>query len=91
MRLFEELFTRLSPEEDLTFNGAKVVLYAGKCACFENVKSIADFSSESITLILKKGRVRAEGEKLMIERYGGGDLVIRGDVRRVELLGEDKG
>lgn len=88
MRLYEELLARLGPEEDLAFGGAKVVLYAGRCAFFENVKSIRDFSSQGITLQLRRGQVRAEGEKLRIERYGGGDLVLTGKVLRVEVLEE---
>ena len=88
MRLFEELLARIGPDEDLAFGGAKVVLYAGKCAFFENVKSIAAFSSESITLQLRRGQVRADGERLCIERYGGGDLVLTGNVTSVQVLGE---
>lgn len=75
--------------EDLAFGGGKAVFYAGRCACFENVKSIAEFSSESVTLTLRKGSVRAAGENLQIERYGGGDLVLRGNVKSVEALEEN--
>ena len=50
---------------------------------------VAAFSSESITLQLRRGQVRADGERLCIERYGGGDLVITGNVTGVQVLGEE--
>lgn len=86
MRLFDEIAARLSDDE-VAFAGAKAVVFAGRCAYFENVKGIAAFSPSSITLRVREGEVRVEGEGLRVARYGGGDLLLRGDVRRIEFCG----
>ena len=40
-----------------------------------------------VTLRVKGGEVRVEGEGLLVAQYGGGDLLLRGDVRRIEFCG----
>lgn len=88
MRLFEEILSALGGDEEIAFGGAKVVLYAGRCAYFENVKSILSFSKEAVIIQLKKGTVCAEGEGLAVARYGEGDLLLTGNVRKIEVGGE---
>ena len=78
MRLFEEMLSALGLAEDVAFGGAKVVLYAGRCAYFENVKGILSLGGEEVVLLLRKGKVRAEGKNLRLARYGGGDLPRHG-------------
>ena len=90
MRLFEEMLSALGLAEDVAFGGAKVVLYAGRCAYFENVKGIRSLGGEEVVLLLRKGKVRAEGKNLRLARYGGGDLLLLGDVRRIEAEGEER-
>ena len=89
MRLFEEIMSVLGPDGEVLFGGAKVVLYAGKCAYFENVKSISSFSDGELVLLLKEGTVTAEGSGFSIARYGDGDLLLKGDVRSVRVGGEE--
>ena len=88
MRLFDEILSRIGAVEDVAFGGGKAVVYEGRCAYFENVKGIAAFYPSSITQRVREGEVRGEGEGLRVARYGGGDLLLRGDVRRVEFGGE---
>ena len=91
VRLFEEIVSALGPDGEALFGGAKVVLYAGKCAYFENVKSVLSFSESAAVLRLKRGTVTAEGRGLSIARYGEGDLLLKGDVRCVRAEdAEDK-
>ncbi len=85
MRLFEEILAQFGFGGDVAFFGAKFVVYEGKCAYFENVKSIASFSSERVEILLKKGQVRIEGENFSIARYGEGDLLLAGKVQKVEI------
>ena len=87
MRLFEEIFSSIGVSPDVAYGGAKFVVYAGKCACFENVAGISYLSKEEIGLLLKKGEVRIFGKDLHIERYGMGDLVLTGQVEKVEMGG----
>ena len=89
MRLFEEIMSVLGPDGEVLFGGAKVVLYAGKCAYFENVKSISSFSDGELVLSLKEGSVTAEGSGFSFARYGDGDLLLKGDVRSVRVGGEE--
>ena len=84
MRLFEEILTAAGLGEELS-GGTKVVLFAGRCGYFENVKSISSFSESSVSLLLKRGEVLVEGKGLRIARYGEGDLLLVGEIARIEL------
>ena len=86
MRLFEEILSAAGFDEELS-GGAKVVLYAGRCGYFENVKSISSFSDTAVALLLKRGEVHIEGKGLRVLRYGEGDLLLKGEIERVELVG----
>ena len=87
MRLFEEILAAAGFDEELSFGGAKAVLFAGRCGYFENVKSISAFSETSVSLLLRRGEVHIEGSGLCVARYGSGDLLLRGKIERVEFVG----
>lgn len=84
MRLFDEILTRLGADADVCFGGAKAVLLVGKCAYFENVRGIASLSAEEAVLAFAGVRLRVTGRNMTVARYGGGDLLLAGDVRSVE-------
>lgn len=84
MRLFDEIVTRLGADADVCFGGAKAVLLVGKCAYFENVRGIASLSAEEAVLAFAGVRLRVTGRSMTVARYGGGDLLLAGDVRGVE-------
>ncbi|HIY45615.1 MAG TPA: YabP/YqfC family sporulation protein [Candidatus Borkfalkia excrementipullorum] len=86
MRLFEEILSAAGFGDELS-GGAKVVLFAGRCGYFENVKSISSFSDTAVSLLLKRGEVHVEGKNLCVARYGEGDLLLKGEIERVEMLG----
>ena len=85
MRLFEEILSSVGVSPDVAYGGAKFVVYAGRCACFENVAGISYLSKEEMGLLLKKGEVRVYGKDLHIARYDMGDLVLTGQVQKVEM------
>ena len=87
MRLFDEIVTRLGADADVCFGGAKAVLLVGKCAYFENVRGIASLSAEEAVLAFAGVRLRVTGRNMTVARYGGGDLLLAGDVRGVEAEG----
>ena len=87
MGLTDEILSRLGIEEEILFSGAKVVLYAGTCAYFENVLSIAAFSPEALVLRVRTGEVRVEGKQFVVAHYGAGDLLLRGDIQKIEFVG----
>ena len=87
MRLFDEIVTRLGADADVCFGGAKAVLLVGKCAYFENVRGIASLSADEAVLAFAGVRLRVTGRGMTVARYGGGDLLLAGDVRGVEAEG----
>ena len=69
--------------------GAFRVQYAvvdGKGGYFQNVKRLVQFSSTEVVLRGRTGAVRVEGENLSLGKYFAGDLVIEGDIARVERV-----
>ena len=85
MRLFEEIVSRLGLDEEVA-SGEKYVVFPGRCAYFEGVKGIRSFSSSAVEGLMKSGAYRAEGEGLKVARYGGGDLMLLGNVLKVEAI-----
>ena len=85
MRLFEEIVSRLGLDEEVD-SGEKYVVFPGRCAYFEGVKGIRSFSSSAVEVLMKSGAYRAEGEGLKVARYGGGDLMLLGNVLKVEAI-----
>ncbi len=85
MRLFEEIVSRLGLDEEVA-SGEKYVVFPGRCAYFEGVKGIRSFSSSAVEVLMKSGAYRAEGEGLKVARYGGGDLMLLGNVLKVEVI-----
>ncbi len=85
MRLFEEIVSRLGLDEEVA-SGEKYVVFPGRCAYFEGVKGIRSFSSSALEVLMKSGAYRAEGEGLKVARYGGGDLMLLGNVLKVEAI-----
>lgn len=85
MRLFEEIAARLGLDEEIA-SGEKYVIFPGRCAYFENVKGIVTFSASAVEISFKNGALRAEGDGLRVGQYCGGDLVLFGDVKKVERI-----
>ncbi len=53
---------------------------------FENVKRIVRFSKEEVVLRGRQGGLRVEGRELSLGKYFAGDLVVYGEIVRVERL-----
>ncbi len=85
MRLFEEIAERLGLDEEIV-SGDKVILFPGRCVCFENVKSVLSFSPSAVEVSVRCGVLRAEGEGIRAEQYSGGDLVLSGKIVKVEKI-----
>ena len=85
MRLFEEIVSRLGLDEEVA-SGEKYVVFPGRCAYFEGVKGIRSFSSSAVEVLMKSGAYRGAGEGLKVARYGGGDLMLLGNVLKVEVI-----
>ena len=69
--------------------GAFRIQYAvvdGKGGYFQNGRRLAEFSRERVVLRGREGGVCVEGHDLSIGKYYAGDIVIAGDIVRVERL-----
>ncbi len=55
-------------------------------AYFENVSGIKEFSEHEIIVYIKKGEIKISGEKLYVKSFYQGDLVVLGQIKRVEVL-----
>lgn len=83
MRLAEEIAARLGLEEAAC---EKFVVFPGRCACFENVKRVLSLSAFAAEVTLGHAAYRVEGENLCVRSYCGGDLVLAGNIVKVEKL-----
>lgn len=55
-------------------------------AYFENVSGIKQFSNQEIIFYVKKGEICVSGENLYVKKFYQGDLVISGEIKKVEVL-----
>ena len=62
----------------------KAVFLGDDAVYFQNVTKIISFTSEKITLSLKKGGVDLVGENLYIKKYCMGDVVICGKITSMQ-------
>ena len=81
MRLFSEIVKSLGAELGA---GVQYTVLENQGGYFQNVKRITEFSQEIIVLRGKKGSVRVEGKNLSIGKYYAGDVVVKGDIEKVE-------
>ncbi|MBP5308312.1 MAG: YabP/YqfC family sporulation protein [Clostridia bacterium] len=64
----------------------RLTSFGDRCVYAEGVKSVKDLSRAEIVLGLKKCRIKITGEGLRIEKFCGGDAVIKGKVTKIERL-----
>ncbi len=62
----------------------RVVSFAFRSAYFENVKAIISYDEQEITLSLKRGGIRVSGKELYVKKYCAGDVVICGEISKIE-------
>ncbi len=64
----------------------KATLIGGVGGYFECVRSLGEVTKNRICINLKKGAVILEGNSLTISKYCDGDLVVTGDIFKVEVV-----
>lgn len=84
MSLIENIAAACGMDADLAPEDYRVTLFGGRSGYFEGVKGIASFSEGEVVLFLKKGRLTVTGEKLTLGKFCEGDLVICGNIFRLE-------
>ena len=59
----------------------------GDCALYlENVRSIIKYTTEEISVSLKKGGLNVNGSGLYVKKYCAGDLVVCGNIKSIERI-----
>ena len=64
----------------------RAVVFGDGAVYLENVCSIASYTQEEISLILKRGGLIIKGCNLYIKKYCAGDVVICGAIRSLERV-----
>ncbi len=64
----------------------RAVIFGDGAVYLENICSIINYTSEEITLALKKGGLIVTGKCLYIKKYCVGDVVICGKIKAIERV-----
>ena len=65
------------------FGTYRVLIVGGKEAYFEGISGIKSYNPVCIEFFVKRKTVKITGAALNIEKLGGGDLVVRGNIAAV--------
>lgn len=71
--------------EDLSGGCARVVAVGGRSLRVENHTGVLELTDTRVALNTRRGPLYAEGRNLTLCDVRPGTLVIRGDIRRIEL------
>ena len=85
MRLYDDIFK--NPNDSAC---ARCVIVPGGGGYFEGVKSVGDFSDETIVIYFPRQAVEIYGVDLAIKKYYDGDLHIGGRVSAVRMVSPDE-
>ena len=80
MNLITQLLSELGADNMRAFT-----VCPGQLGYFRGVKAVAELTPQKIALICSKYTITAEGEGLFCAEYFGGDIVIRGNIKRVSV------
>lgn len=80
MDLIEKIISELGADE-----AHAVTICPGRLAYFRGVKAVEELTPEKIILVSGKNTVVCEGENLLVREYFQGDIVIKGNVKKVSV------
>ena len=64
----------------------RAVIFGESAGYFENVVGIKSFSTDEISVYLKKGELNIRGSGLYIKKFCEGDLVVMGNIQAMERI-----
>lgn len=85
MKFIKEMLSQFSFGADTSLAFQYYVI----CGCggyFQNIKSVAAMGEREISLISASGIFTVEGENLVIKKYCDGDMLIEGNIIKVEKV-----
>lgn len=80
MNLIEQILAELGADTVKSFT-----VVPGYGGYFRNVKTVAEFSPDKVTLVLRRGAIILEGEGLEVAKYFEEDALIKGDIRLIKV------
>lgn len=80
MKIIAEIINELGGDE-----AHAITLCPGKLAYVRGVRAVEDLTPTKVVLVCGKKVITAEGEGLFAENYFQGDMVIKGDIKRVSV------
>ena len=85
MRLHEELFKGADG-----WASARYTVTVGGGGYFQGVKSVGEFSPQSVILYFQKACLVVLGEDLTIAKYADGDLELRGSISSIAIQDKER-
>lgn len=85
MKFIKEILSQISSGADTSF-AFQFYIAEGYGGYFQNVKGVGRLSSEEIILLFKTGALIVGGENLVVKKYCDGDMLIEGNILRVEKI-----
>lgn len=83
--LFRRMVCAAGLPEDVMLGMPRMVLCGGRRMLMENHQGIVEYGSERLRVKTAAGVVVVEGEGLTLASLGETDLMVTGEIRRIEL------
>lgn len=80
MKLIAEILKELGADEDKAFT-----VCPGQLAYFKGVKMVGELTDDKIVVVCGKKIITLEGENLFAAEYFQGDMLIKGDIKKVSI------
>lgn len=85
MKFIKEILSQLTSGADTSF-AFQFYIAEGYGGYFQNVKGVERLSSDETVLLFKTGALVVGGENLVVTKYCDGDMLIEGNIIRVEKI-----
>ncbi len=82
MNLFQAILGAIPGE--ISSDRVQYTVLDGRGGYFQNVRRLLEFTPERVVLAGKKGSLSVEGKELSLGKCFRGDVVVRGDISKVE-------
>ena len=83
--LFRRMVCAAGLPEDVMLGMPRMVLCGGRRMLMENHQGIVEYGPERLSVKTAAGVVIVEGEDLTLASLGETDLMVTGEIRRIEL------
>ena len=86
MRSKEKLLEAMFIPGDAVCKEYSLTMVGNSQLFVEGVEAVKELSTELIKLSVRKGFLVVTGEKLHVEYYGDGEIMVRGQLKAIQLI-----